>query len=197
MTNNDTEGMTRELQQAEIILKALPPRYARTVKPDFEMLHKVQKSGILLYGAVGTGKTHKMIEVIYAYLHEKYIIGQDDAPLFELKPDHIRGVFHSVPDVLRQIKGEFDSSDRPQIVDRMIKTPILFLDDLGAEKASDWVKEQLYIVLNERYMWCRPVMITSNLEVSEIAQHYGDRFASRLVEMCTIVKLGGEDRRLK
>jgi DNA replication protein DnaC len=79
----------------------------------------------------------------------------------------------------------------------LINKEVLFLDDLGAEKASDWVKEQLYIVLNERYNWCRPTMFTTNLRMKEIAEHYGERFASRLVEMCEVIKIEAPDRRLE
>ncbi len=181
-------------EQLGAILEALPPRY-RNITPDYAMLERVKTKGILLYGGVGTGKTHRMLQVISAYLEEQY---QKDVELFgvrKVSQEQIRRIFQSVPDVLRQIKNEFDNNEAPKIVERLMKTPILFLDDLGAEKASEWVKEQLYIVINERYNWNKPVMITSNLELKEIAQHYGDRFASRLYEMCEVIKLSGSDRR--
>ena len=183
-------------QQLEAILRALPPRYAG-VTPDFELLKRVKERGLTLIGGVGTGKTYKMLQVITAHLYEQM---STDLVLFgvrQISPAYVQRVFLSVPDVLRQIKAEFDSPDAPQIIDKMIKAPILFLDDLGAEKASEWVKEQLYIVINDRYNWKRPVMFTSNLEPSEINKHYGDRFTSRLVEMTEIIRLGGEDRRLQ
>lgn len=181
--------------QLQAILEALPPRYAN-VTPDHQLLKRVRERGVCLMGGVGTGKTYKMLQVITAYLEEQY---RPNLALFgvsKVNPAQVQRIFLSVPDVLRQIKAEFDSPDAPAIIDRMIKTPILFLDDLGAEKASEWVKEQLYIVINDRYNWKRPVMFTSNLTVEEINTHYGDRFTSRLVEMTEIIKLGGEDRRL-
>ena len=182
-------------EQLQAILDALPPRYAN-VTPDPELLARVKERGVTLIGGVGTGKTYKMLQVITAHLQEQL---SHNLPLFgvsKVSPEQVKRMFLSVPDVLRMIKAEFDSPDAPAIIDKMIKAPILFLDDLGAEKASDWVKEQLYIVINDRYNWKRPVMFTSNLTVEEISKHYGDRFTSRLVEMTEIIKLGGEDRRL-
>lgn len=192
-----TEQPADELQKAQLqaILEALPPRYAN-VSPDYELLKKVRERGVTLIGGVGTGKTYKMLQVITAYLEEQYKTNLALFGVSKVSPAQVQRIFLSVPDVLRQIKAEFDSPDAPAIIDKMIKAPILFLDDLGAEKASEWVKEQLYIVINDRYNWKRPVMFTSNLEVSEINKHYGDRFTSRLVEMTEIIKLGGEDRRL-
>ena len=108
----------------------------------------------------------------------------------------VKRYFKTVPEVLKTIKDEFDHNDNTDYVDWMMNTDILFLDDLGTEKASDWVKEQLYMVINERYSWNRPIVITTNLEMSEIAESYGDRFASRLTEMCEVVKYKGNDKRV-
>lgn len=186
-----------KLTQIEYIIKALPPRFSG-VKPDHKMLARLkEKGGIGLIGGVGTGKTFQMLCVMVAHIEEemKYMSEQFGAEPVQEKT--IRKHFLSVPDILRQIKDEFDSPDAPRIMDSLMSRKILFLDDLGAEKASDWVKEQLYVVINERYNWQKPIMFTSNLEMKEIAEHYGDRFASRLAEMCEIEKLRGEDRRMK
>jgi len=182
--------------QLELILKALPPRYS-DVKPDYQLLEQVKNKGVTLIGGVGTGKTYKMLQVITAYLEERYSENLAQFGVSQVSQEQVKRLFLSVPDVLRMIKAEFDSPDAPAIIDKMLKAPILFLDDLGAEKASDWVKEQLYIVINDRYNWKKPVMATSNLEISEIAEHYGDRFTSRLVEMTDVIKLAGADRRVK
>lgn len=195
MTTN-TELKTK-LEQA--VISAMPPRY-KDLKPDYQTLQTLKdKGGLLLSGSVGTGKTRKLLETIVAYLVERNIEnaerwGEVSAPTDKA----IRRTFLTVADVLRMIKEEFD---RPpsgmSLMDVMINAPILFLDDLGAEKGSEWVKEQLYIVINERYNWMRPVMMTSNLSKKEIAECYGDRFASRLVEMCEIIKMDGKDRRVE
>lgn len=205
-TGTATEGedvvtptkITEELknEQIQAILEALPPRY-NGISPDFAMLERVRKSGVLLFGGVGTGKTYKLLQVMVAHI---YTLFEPDLPILgirKLTQNVIRRMFLSVPDVLRQIKAEFDSPEAPRIVERLMKEEILFLDDLGSEKASEWVKEQLYIVLNERYNWKKPLLVTTNLTMNEIATVYGERFASRLYGMCDVIKFAGEDRRAK
>lgn len=190
MENTHNEGIQKE--QLENILKAIPPRH-KNITPDFDLLEKVKKSGVILSGNVGSGKTYRMLQTIVAHMLEKH---KTPFPT-EVSQKMFQNHFMSVPNTLRMIKEEFDSPDAPRIVESLINKEILFLDDLGSEKASEWVKEQLYIILNERYNWCRPVMFTTNLQIKEIGENYGDRFASRLVEMCEILKIESPDRRLQ
>ena len=74
---------------------------------------------------------------------------------------------------------------------------ILFLDDIGAEKPSDWVMETFYLIINKRYNEKLPIVFTSNLSIEQLAQTISDRIASRVVETCDIYELVGKDRRLK
>lgn len=186
-------------KQLEAIKKSLPPRYS-DIEPDFDMVRKLEKQSVLLTGAVGSGKTRKLLETMTAHLIEQcqnkpfYLFDNGYVPV---TPKQVQNLFLSVPMVLFRLKDEFDHKPQGEsLLETMIKAPVLFLDDLGAEKASDWVKEQLYIVINERYNWLRPVLLTTNLTAKEIADNYGDRFASRIVEMCEIVNYGGEDKRI-
>lgn len=189
----------RKTKLEQLVAGAMPPRY-KDLKPDYAMLKKLQeRGGILLTGSVGTGKTRKLLETIVAFFVERTLpsLEQWNEEPSAPKEESVKRTFLTVADVLRQIKDEFDRPPSGStIMERMINAPILFLDDLGAEKASEWVKEQLYIVVNERYNWERPIMLTSNLSKKEIAECYGDRFTSRLVEMCDFVKMEGVDRRV-
>jgi DNA replication protein DnaC len=72
---------------------------------------------------------------------------------------------------------------------------LLHVDDVGAEKTSDWVLEQLYAIVNARYEEERSIVITTNLERDELAGQINERTVSRLEEMCTVVPLFGEDAR--
>ena len=69
------------------------------------------------------------------------------------------------------------------------------MDDVGAEKTSDWVLEQLYAIVNARYEEERSVVLTTNLERDALAAQINERTVSRLEEMCTLVPLYGEDAR--
>jgi DNA replication protein DnaC len=77
----------------------------------------------------------------------------------------------------------------------LTKIPVLILDDLGAEKASEWVAETLYILIDDRYGNMKPTVFTSNYSPSELAERLGDRIVSRIMEMCRIIEIKTSDKR--
>lgn len=184
----------RQTEQLNGLVKLAPPRF-KAITPNFDYAEKLAKgNSFLVTGTVGTGKTRLLVETMVAWAFTRYFLKN---PMQDPDAFFINENFKTVANVLRQIKDDFDAPEHKQsIVEKMIKQEVLFLDDLGSEKASEWVKEQLYIVINERYNWVKPVFITTNLTLQEIAQNYGDRLASRLYEMAEQVKLNGVDRRL-
>ena len=74
------------------------------------------------------------------------------------------------------------------------KASLLVIDDIGAEKASEWTAERLYTIIDHRYANCLPLIVTSNLPPSKLAEQTGERSASRLAEMCEVVAMTGTDR---
>ena len=103
-----------------------------------------------------------------------------------------------VTDLLADIRTTFEErSDRSYVdlLDRLAEVDLLHLDDLGAEKTSPWVLEQLYSIINARYEDERSTVITTNLFPDALAEQIGERTVSRLEEMCTLVPLYGEDAR--
>lgn len=86
-----------------------------------------------------------------------------------------------------------DSGYREKVINSQM---FIMLDDIGAEKATEWVEEFIYLVVNKRYENEHPMIFTSNLPLSQLAEKIGDRTVSRIKEMCHIIKLDGEDRRL-
>ena len=81
--------------------------------------------------------------------------------------------------------------------ERLTSVDLLHIDDFGAEKRSDWVLEQLYALVNERYEDERSIMLTTNLTVDKLEDQIGRRTVSRLTETCEQVPLFGADRRLE
>jgi DNA replication protein DnaC len=80
---------------------------------------------------------------------------------------------------------------------RLVAVDLLHLEDLGTEKRTDWVLEQLYSLINERYEQQRSIMVTTNLGVKDLEDQIGARTVSRIVEMCgDPLPLYGEDRRI-
>jgi DNA replication protein DnaC len=137
--------------------------------------------GLWFYGSVGTGKTTLAMLVSRAAL------------------DAGRSVaIYSLPRLLAEIRATFESDSEGSYVDfldRLAAVDLLHVDDVGAERTSDWVLEQLYAIVNARYEDERAVIITTNLERDELVDQIRERTVSRLEEMCTLVPLYGEDAR--
>jgi DNA replication protein DnaC len=72
---------------------------------------------------------------------------------------------------------------------------LLHVDDVGAEKSSAWVLEQLYAIVNARYEAERSMTITTNLDFDDLTEQIGARTVSRLREMCEAIPLDGRDHR--
>jgi DNA replication protein DnaC len=137
--------------------------------------------GLWFYGSVGTGKTTLAMLVSRAAL------------------DAGRSVaIYSLPRLLAEIRATFETDSEGSYVgflDRLAAVDLLHVDDVGAERTSDWVLEQLYAIVNARYEDERSVIITTNLERDALVEQIRERTVSRLEEMCTLVPLYGEDAR--
>lgn len=130
---------------------------------------------LILSGPVGTGKTGLLVGAMRA-------IWEDQGSVI---------AFVGVPAMLDQMRPGND--DDP--MDRLRDALVLGLDDLGAEKPTDWVRERLYVLVNARYEAKRSTIVTTNCNLGELAATIGERTVSRLQEGATIVRVAGEDRR--
>lgn len=97
---------------------------------------------------------------------------------------------------LDKLKGQFSSySDETAELQRMaMNCKLLILDDLGAERPSEYVCERLYDLINHRYTNMLTTIYTSNLNPNEIGDRLGSRIESR-VKSATQIKIIGSDRR--
>jgi DNA replication protein DnaC len=137
--------------------------------------------GLLLSGPFGTGKTHLAVATMMA--------------LSDLGISNLR--FETVPKLLalarKEIRTEQNSRRNP--LEEAAKASILILDDVGAEKISDWVREQLYLIINERYENQAPTIVTTNANLSELESQIGGASVSRIWQMCRGVVVDGPDYR--
>ncbi len=102
------------------------------------------------------------------------------------------------PRLLAEIRSTFDDPTPgayTEFLSRLAEVDLLHLDDVGAEKTSPWVLEQLYAIVNDRYEAERAVVITTNLDRDALAEQIGERTVSRLEEMCEVCPLFGRDHR--
>jgi DNA replication protein DnaC len=123
--------------------------------------------GLWLMGRFGTGKT------ALAMIVSKSAI------------DAGRSVaIYSCPRLLNVIRESIDGGGVLDFLDRLAEVDLLHIDDLGAERRTDWVIEQLYSIINARYEARRSTLITTNLERDALADQVGERIVSRLEAMC-------------
>jgi len=141
--------------------------------------------GIWFMGDVGTGKTSLAMLVSRAAEQA----GRSVA-------------IYPVTRLLAEVKDTYDREAGPSymsLFNKLTSVDLLHLDDLGAEKRTDWVLEQLYSIVNERWQDERSIVVTTNTtDIDELRREIGPRTVSRLVEICgdRIIQLMGPDLRL-
>ena len=107
------------------------------------------ETGLIYIGIPGTGKTHLAVAVL-ASLIETY---------------RIRGRFIDFTALIHQIQSTFDPSSaesKHQILDPIISAEALVLDELGAQKPTEFVMNTLYLIINTRYLRRLPTIFTTN-----------------------------------
>jgi DNA replication protein DnaC len=138
-------------------------------------------SGLFFVGRPGTGKTHLAVAILKTIAKKGF-----------------SALMVTVPNVLVEIRAVIkDSEATGKLINQVLKTNFLVLDDLGVEKPTDWVREELYKLINERYERKLPTLVTSNLDLDKLADRIGERVVDRLVEMCKVIRFDWDSWRRK
>ena len=171
------------LSYNEHLTRAL--QHARRLAEQFPVVDK----GLFLQGPPGVGKTHLAVAVLRQVIQTK----------------GARGLFYDTRDLLRVIRSTYDPVNRTPEMDVLrpvLEADLFVLDDLGAEKTSEWVEETLNLIVNSRYSEKRTTLFTSNYDDNpdttdpdSLLFRIGFRMRSRLHEMCEFVYLDGADYR--
>lgn len=196
-----TDVTARLLRDARI-----PPRFSRAELDNFEHDMNTQRAawreatafvdafpvvdkGLLFFGPHGVGKTHLAVGILKACVRSK----------------GARGYFFETRELLRLVRDTYNRSveeTEMEVLTPLLETDLLVLDDLGAERTSEWVQETLGLVVNTRYNARRPTIFTSNLvdgpdntNPHSFIFQLGARTRSRLIEMCEWVEIQGADIR--
>jgi DNA replication protein DnaC len=105
---------------------------------------------------------------------------------------------YSLPRLLNEIRDTHRAErSHVELLDRLTAVDLLHIDDVGAERSTDWVLEELYSIVNARYEDQRSIVITTNLDYDELSAQIAARTVSRLAEMCDQLPLEGVDRRVE
>ncbi len=136
--------------------------------------------GLWFMGPVGTGKTTLAMLVSKSALRA----GRSVA-------------IYSLPRLLNEIRDTHRAErSHVDLIDRLTAVDLLHIDDVGAERTTDWVLEELYSIVNARYEDQRSMVITTNiLDREELCGQITERTVSRLTEMCEELPVRGHDRR--
>jgi DNA replication protein DnaC len=138
--------------------------------------------GLWISGSIGSGKTW------LAMLVARYAIERGQAV-----------AVYSVPRLLSEIRRTYDGEGTTtlDLLDQLTEVTLLVLDDVGTERTNPWVLEQLYSIINERWQEQKAIVVTTNLvDVDELRAQIGPRTVSRLHEMCDLIPIMGNDRRV-
>ena len=146
-------------------------------------------TGLLLIGGVGSGKSHLAAAIINAVVDDIQIPDSSaehssDGLFCGLLP-YCDAYFVGTVPLLEQLRSSYDSDGGTrQIIEQCQKAWLLVLDDVGAEKTTDWARERLFEIIDYRYNDCAPVVITTNSNINELRQKLGDRICDRIRSMC-------------
>jgi len=158
--------------------------------------------GLLFTGSIGVGKTHLAVGVLRRLVKER----------------GARGLFCDYRELLKSIQNSYNAqvnTTELELLKPIFAAEVLVIDDLGAQKPSEWVWDTVALILNARYNEKQTTIITTNypdlpagagyrpspdgkapaINEDTLGDRIGDRMRSRLAEMCVRVEMIGEDFR--
>lgn len=194
-------------QSGQFASVRLPKRYANFHFADYKPLNNMQKEafhlarqltteypavdrGLLLMGTVGVGKTHLAVAILKGLTERGFSCR-----------------FYEFGALLKEIQDSYNPSTQTSelsVLSPVLNCEVLVLDELGATKPTEWVRDTMAHVINTRYNDRKLTIFTTNYldhrptDREEVLEdRIGTRLRSRLFEMCKTVVMLGEDYRKK
>jgi DNA replication protein DnaC len=144
--------------------------------------------GLLFTGPCGVGKTHLSVAVLRGLVEKG-----------------VPCLFYEFGTLLKEIQDSYNSASKTselQVLAQVYETEVLVLDELGASKPTDWVRDTLTQIIGNRYNDKKLTIFTTNyrdvrgtLDEETLEDRIGVRLRSRLFEMCKTIVLEGDDYR--
>ena len=197
-SSDQLAAWNRSLSQAKMFVQRFAQEYSPV--PGMQSEH-----GILLMGPCGVGKTHLAVSAM------KTIVLRGHS-----------GLFYDYRELLKAIQDSYNPENQAtemSVLEPVLKTEILVLDDVGSSKPSPWALETVGHILNTRYNEKRVTILTTNFPDSDTAsanpssqpsrvaglrsptvedsltERVGKRIRSRLYEMCRTLEINAPDYR--
>ncbi len=146
--------------------------------------------GLVFMGPVGVGKTHLSVAIMRTLIEKG-----------------VSSLFYEFGSLLKEIQNSYNpisQTSELKVLEPVFQAEVLVLDELGASKPTDWVRDTMMQIINTRYNDRKLTIFTTNYldgrrsEKDEILEErIGVRLRSRLYEMCKTVHIEGEDYRKK
>lgn len=179
----ETEAKAR-LHTARSNRAGIPPRYHEATHPLASQLASQLEGGrgLYLYGPNGTGKTTLAAAICRLKLDARPLMVGSINLLLDLQATY------------GQARAE------AEVLAKYSNAPILVLDDIGKEQATEWAASRLYAIIDARYGRLLPTVATSNFTLPDLAARFKDQatgqaIVSRLTETCRQLELDGPDLR--
>lgn len=160
--------------------------YAISFVKDFPAIDR----GILFTGPVGVGKTHLAVSILKG-----------------LSEHGFNCLFYEFGTLLKEIQDSYNANTKTSelaVLTPVLNVDVLVLDELGASKPTDWVRDTMAHIINTRYNETKATIFTTNYPDERqsdrdetLEDRIGIRLRSRLYEMCKTIELKGSDFRRK
>lgn len=150
--------------------------------------YPVVDQGLILMGTVGVGKTHLAVSILKGLTERGF-----------------NCLFYEFGSLLKEIQESYNSTTKTSelgVLSPVLKADVLVLDELGASKPTDWVKDTMAHIINTRYNDKKITIFTTNYlderrndREETLEDRIGARLRSRIFEMCQTIAITGEDYR--
>ncbi len=130
--------------------------------------------GLIIVGPPGCGKSHLVSAAAQKAKEAGYSV-----------------LFERAPKLLMRLRAAYNSQSSAfelEMIEALGRIDLLVIDDLGAEKRTDWSEQIIYTIIDERCSKGRSTMITTNLSLEELEKKVGVRTMDRLIGSCRIVE---------
>lgn len=163
---------------------------AKKLAKEFGMTYPAFDGGLLYTGSVGVGKTHLAVSILKLLSERGFTC-----------------LFYEFGSLLKEIQDSYNPNTKASeltVLAPVLNAEILVLDELGASKPTDWVRDTMAHVINTRYNDKKATIFTSNYPDERVndrdealEDRIGVRLRSRIYEMCRTINMVGTDYRQK